>query len=132
MIVQTTTTRVPGHRLSAAGIPTIILGLTLLVLSAWTATPSLALFLIGGVLTGTGASAIFRASLAVVIATSRPEERAGALATFFTAGYIAISLPVLGLGVVLQYLSPQVTLLIFGAAVALGVLAAAPTLVRRP
>jgi len=25
------------------------------------------------------------------------EERAGALATFFTAGYIAISLPVLGL-----------------------------------
>jgi MFS family permease len=132
VIVQTTTTRVPGYRLSAIGIPTIIVGLGLLVLSAWTTPPSLALFLIGGVLTGGGAAAIFRASLAVVIATSRPQDRAGALATFFTAGYVAISLPVLGLGVVLLYLSPQVTLLIFGITIAAGVLAAAPTLTRRP
>jgi MFS family permease len=130
VIIQTTTTRVPGYRLSAVGIPTIILGLTLLVASAWTHPASLALFLIGGVLTGAGASAIFRASLAAVIATSRPDERAGALATFFTAGYIAISTPVLGLGVALLYLSPRVTLLLFGVVIAAGVLAAAPTLVR--
>jgi MFS family permease len=130
VIIQTTTTNVPAHRLSAVGIPTIIVGLGLLVTSAWTTPASLALFLVGGVLTGAGASAIFRASLGAVIATSRDNERAGALATFFTAGYVAISLPVLGLGVVLQYLSPQVTLLIFGVAITLGVLAAAPVLVR--
>jgi predicted MFS family arabinose efflux permease len=132
VIVQTTTTRIPAHRLSAAGIPTIILGLTLLVGSAWTHPASLPLFLIGGVVTGAGASAIFRASLGIVIATSRADDRAGALATFFTAGYIAISVPVLGLGVALLYLSPRVTLLLFGLTIAAGVLAAAPTLTRHP
>jgi len=132
IVVQTTTTNWSTHRLLSAGIPTIILGLGILVLSAWTAPPSLALFLIGGVVTGLGASAIFRASLVIVIATSRPDDRAGALATFFTAGYAAISLPVLGLGIALQFLSPQVTLLGFGLAVGLGILAAAPTLLRQP
>jgi hypothetical protein len=37
---------------------------------------------------------------------------------------------VLGAGVALQYLSPRVTLLIFAAVVALGILAAAPSLLR--
>ena len=132
IVVQTTTTNWSGHRLLSVGIPTIILGLGMLVVSAWTAPPSLALFLIGGVVTGLGASAIFRASLGVVIATSRADDRAGALAAFFVAGYAALSLPVLGLGIALQYLSPQVTLLIFGLAVGLGILAAAPTLLRQP
>jgi MFS family permease len=132
IVVQTTTTNWSAHRLLSAGIPTIILGLAILVASAWTAPPSLALFLIGGIVTGIGASAIFRASLVIVISTSRADERAGALATLFIAGYAALSLPVLGLGIVLLYLSPQVTLLIFGLAVGLGILAAAPTLLRQP
>jgi MFS family permease len=132
IVVQTTTTNWPAHRLVAAGIPPIILGLVVLVVSAWTAPPSLALFLIGGVLSGTGASAFFRASLGVVISTSHPSDRAGALATLFVAGYAALSLPVLGLGIALQYLSPRVALLIFGVAVGLGVLAAAPVLLRTP
>jgi MFS family permease len=132
VVVQTTTIHVAARRLSAAGIPTIILGLAVLVASAWTDPASLALFIIGGVLAGAGASAIFRGSLSVVIATSHADERAGALATFFTAGYAAISVPVIALGVTLQYLSPQVTLLLFGVAVALAVLAASPTLLRRP
>jgi hypothetical protein len=38
--------------------------------------------------------------------------------------------PVLGLGLMLQHLSPRVTLLIFALAVGLGILAAAPVLVR--
>ena len=38
----------------------------------------------------------------------------------------------MGLGIALQYLSPQVTLLIFGLAVGVGILAAAPTLLRQP
>jgi predicted MFS family arabinose efflux permease len=132
IVVQTTTTNVSAHRLLSSGIPTIILGLAILVASAWTAPPSLALFLTGGIVTGIGASAIFRASLNIVISTSHEDERAGALATLFIAGYAALSLPVLGLGIVLLYLSPQVTLLIFGLVVGLGILAAAPTLLRQP
>jgi len=132
IVVQTTTTNWPTHRLLSAGIPTIILGLAILVASAWTPPPSLALFLAGGIVTGIGASAIFRASFNIVISTSHTDDRAGALATLFSAGYLALSLPVLGLGIVLLYLSPKMTLLIFGLVVALGILAAAPTLLRQP
>ena len=46
------------------------------------------------------------------------------------AAYAGLSVPVLGLGLLLQHLSPRVTLLIFAVAVALGIVAAAPVLVR--
>jgi len=132
ILVQTTTTNWSTHRLLSAGIPTIILGLAILVTSAWTAPPSLARFLLGGIVTGIGGSAIFRASFNIVMSTSRADDRAGALATLFSAGYMALSLPVLGLGIVLLYLSPKVTLLIFGLAVCLGILVADPTLLLQP
>jgi hypothetical protein len=128
--VQTTTTSWSVRRLAATGIVMITVGLGVFVASAWTAPPSLALFLIGGALVGGGVGAIFRGSLGVVIASSGPEARAGALATFFMAGYVGVSLPVLGIGVALQYFSPRVTLLAFGLAVAVATLVAAPYLVR--
>jgi MFS family permease len=130
VVVQTTTTGWPAHRLLTVGIAPLILGLAVVVVSAWATPPSLGLFIIGGVLVGIGVGAIFRGSLTVVISASRADDRAGALAMFFAAGYAGLSLPVLGMGVALQYLSPRVTLLIFGLAVGLGILAAAPTLVR--
>jgi MFS family permease len=132
VLVQTTTTKWPVHRLIAAGLVPLFVGLTALVVSAWTSRPSLALFLIGGAVSGLGNGAIIRGTLSVVISTASPSDRAGALATYFTAGYVGISLPVLGAGVALQYLSPRVTLLIFALAVGLGILAAAPLLLRRP
>ena len=130
VVVQTTTTSWAPHRLIAAGIAPALIGLGVLVASAWTSPPSLALFLVGGTIAGAGCGAIFRGSLTVSISTSTPQDRAGALATFFTAGYAGVSLPVLGAGFALQHLSPRVTLLIFGSAVCLGILAAAPILVR--
>ena len=75
---------------------------------------------------------IFRGSLTLVIATSDADDRAGVLATFFIAGYAGLSVPVLGLRIALQQLSPRVTLLIFALIVGLGILAAAPVLVRAP
>jgi MFS family permease len=132
VLVQVTTTRTPAPRLIAAGLAPMLAGLALIVASAWTAPPSLALFLIGGTVAGAGGGAILRGSLTIVIATASAADRASALATFFTAGYVALSLPVLGLGVALELLSPRVTLLIFGVVVGLGVLAAAPHLVRSP
>ena len=130
VLVQATTTRWPAHRLIAAGLVPLLLGLVTLVASAWTSPPSLALFLIASAIAGLGQGAIIRGSLSVVFATASAEERAGALATYFTAGYVGVSLPVLGAGVALQYLSPRVTLLLFAVAVAIGILAAAPSLLR--
>jgi MFS family permease len=130
VLVQTTTTSWPAHRLVAAGIAPLVVGLGLLVASAWTSPPSLALFLISGIVAGAGIGAIIRGSLTVAIAVSGSDNRAGTLATYFTAGYVGISLPVIGIGVALQHLSPRVTLLIFGVAAVLVILAAAPILVR--
>jgi MFS family permease len=130
VVVQITTTTWPAHRLITAGIVPSLIGLGLLVASAWTSPPSLVLFLIGGIVSGAGGGAIFRGSLTLVIAASDADDRAGPLATFFIAGYAGLSLPVLGLGLLLQHLSPRVTLVIFAVAVGLGILAAAPVLVR--
>ena len=130
VLVQSTTTRWPASKLIRVGLPPTIIGLVILVASAWTTPASLALFLIGGAVTGTGGGAILRASLTVVISTTTAADRAGALATFFTAAYVGLALPVLGLGLGLQVLSPRVTLLVFGVVVGAGVLAAAPFLMR--
>ena len=132
VVVQTTTTDWRADRLIAAGIVPSLIGLGLLVASAWTSPPSLALFLIGGIVSGAGGGAIFRGSLTLVISASNPDDRAGVLATFFIAGYAGLSVPVLGLGIALQHLSPHVTLLSFALIVGLGILAAAPVLVRPP
>jgi len=128
VVAQTTTTAWPVRRLVVIGIATMTVGLAVLVASAWVA--SLPLFLIGGVVAGAGVGGIFRASLGIVISTSDPQDRAGALALFFVAGYAGVSLPVLGIGIALQFLSPQITLLAFGIVVGASILAAAPVLVR--
>jgi MFS family permease len=126
VLVQTTTTRWPARRLIAAGIVPTLVGLVVLVVSAWTA--SLALFFLAAVIGGAGGGAIFRGSLVLAVSTADPAERAGALATYFTAGYLGVSLPVIGLGVALQYVTPLVALLIFAVIVGIGILAAAPVL----
>src|SRR3712207_5426481 len=116
VVVQATTTSWRASTLIAAGLAPTILGLIVLVASAWTTPASLALFLIGGAVVGAGGGAILRGSLTVVIATAGAADRAGALATFFTAAYVGLALPVLGLGIALQFLTPRVTLLIFAGA----------------
>jgi hypothetical protein len=56
---------------------------------------------------GAGLGAIIRGSLTIVITTAGPDKRAGVLATFYTAGYVGVSLPVVGAGLALQHLSPR-------------------------
>jgi MFS family permease len=128
---QTTTTSWPLPRLFAAGTAAAIVGLGILVASAWTGPPSLALFFVGCVVSGAGCGEIFRGGVQTVLGTSTANDRAGALATFFAVGYAGLSVPVIGAGVLIQYVSPRLTLLLFGIAVAGGLLSVAPMLIRR-
>ena len=89
----------------------------------------LPLFLAGAAIAGLGNSAIIRGSLTLVIETASPADRAGAQATYFSAATSASRCPSWVRGS-LQALSPGVKLLVFAAVVGLGVLAAAPFLVR--
>jgi MFS family permease len=113
-----------------AGMGLLLAGLGLVVLSAWLPTPNLALFLIGGVVAGTGSGAIFKGSLGTVMMIADPEHRAESLAGLLLAGYLGLSVPAIGMGVALRQISPKVTLLGFSIVVAVALIAAAPALLR--
>ncbi len=114
----------------AAGIAVLLTGLAVLIVAVWLTHPSLALFLLGGVLAGAGAGMLFKGVVATVVAVAVPERRAEALAGLFLAGYVGISLPVLGLGVLTQYAAPRVGLLAFAGALGVAITLAAPVLLR--
>jgi hypothetical protein len=63
---------------------------------------------------------------------SDPDNRAGVLTGFFLSGYIGISIPAVGLGVLTQDVAAKTALLIFGAVLVAGVGASADFLLRRP
>lgn len=112
----------------AVSVALTIAGLAVLVTSAWLPAPSLALFLTGAAVVGAGGSAMFKGSLAVVIGVSPAGRLAESLAAFYLSAYAGISVPVIGLGIALQYASPRATLLGFAIVIAAGVATAAPFL----
>ena len=118
-------------RVLATGLVTMVSGLALVVLSAWLARPNLTAFLIGGAIVGAGAGAIFKGSLGTVIAISEPADRAMSVAGLLLAGYLGLSLPVIGMGIALRQASVKTTLLGFAVVVALIIAAAAPSRLRR-
>jgi MFS family permease len=120
----------PLRRLLLTTVVLMIGGLVIAVTAAWLPAPSLALFLIGGAVVGAGGAAGFRGTLGVVVAVSPPGALAEALAAYFLGGYIGLSVPVIGLGIALRYVSTPVALLIFSAAVAAALLTATPSLIR--
>lgn len=95
VVVQTTTTSWSLRRLVSFGICVTIVGLAVFASALWVMPPSLTLFIIGGVLIGGGGGAIFRSTLTVIVTVSMsaPDDRAGALATFFKVGCVGLSLP---------------------------------------
>jgi hypothetical protein len=59
------------------------------------------------------------------------DDRAEVLAGLFLGGYLGLSVPVIGLGVLVQELSPRTSLLVFAALMAVALLAASPALLAR-
>jgi MFS family permease len=129
-LTQIITRTWPLRRLLALGIPVLLVGLSVIVTAAWLRPPSLTFFLIGAALVGVGTGSIFRSTLTVVISTAPPNDRAAALALFFVVGYLGLSLPVVGAGIALQYVTFKVILLTFAVIVAAGILVASPLLLH--
>jgi MFS family permease len=128
VVSQTLVTTQSPRPIIAWGIPVMVAGLAVLVVSVWLSVPSLAMFLLGGVITGAGAGALFKGVVAMVAIDAPAERRAEALAGMFLAGYIGLSLPVVALGVMTQYLSARLSLLLFTAVLTLGVALVTPRL----
>jgi MFS family permease len=106
--------------LGAAGM---LGGSALLVVAIWLPSPSLALFLLGGAVMGAGAGGLFKGAVVTVVAIAEADHRAEALAGLFLAAYIGLAVPVIGLGILTQVVTPRVALLLFAGALGAGVLA---------
>jgi MFS family permease len=130
---QLATLRWSLRRVLAAGMALMLLGLATVVTAVWLPSPSLALFIIGGAISGAGGGAIFKGAVGTVIGISPPETRAEALAGTYLAAFVGLSVPIVGAGVALaEGVSPRVTLLAFAIAVAVGIVASAIKLLPGP
>ncbi len=114
------------------GMGLMIAGVGLVVLAVWLSSPSLALFLTGGLLTGLGGGAMFKGSLGTVMMISELEHRAEAVAGLLLAGYVGLAVPAISAGVALNAgVSTKDTLLGFAIAVAIALAATVPVLLRQ-
>lgn len=116
------------QRRQPAGCIGLVAGLLAVALSV--PEQSLGALLIGTALAGIGQGISFRAGLAEIAATSPPHRRAEVTSSFFVVLYIAISLPVIGLGVVVQFAGIQRATLIFASLTIVLVLVALLLLLR--
>jgi len=133
VLAQLATITWPPRRALAAGMALMVLGLAGTVAAVWLSTPSLALFILGGAVTGAGGGAIFKAAVGTVIRISPPESRAEALTGLYLAGFVGLSLPIVGTGVALaEGASPRVAILGFAIAVVSGIVASAMKLLGGP
>jgi predicted MFS family arabinose efflux permease len=87
----------PGSRALPVGCAGLIVGMG--VFAGGLAASSLGLLVLGAMLAGAGQGLSFRAGLSGVTAASPPERRAEVASSFFVVAYVAISLPVIGEGV---------------------------------
>ena len=83
------------------GCASMIVGMGILALSLVEA--SLALLVIGGVLAGFGQGLSLRAGIDGIAKVTPARQRAEVNSAFFVIGYIAVSLPVIGVGVLTQF-----------------------------
>jgi MFS family permease len=116
MVGQATLQLVPEAVAMPAGCLALIAGMGSLALGL--AVPSMALLVLGGVIAGFGQGLAFRAGLAAVSFRAPAERRGEVASSFFVVMYVAISLPVIGVGVLAQATGLRTAGLIFAAAVA--------------
>lgn len=114
-----------------AGCAVLIAGMGVLAIGL--AISSLALLVLGGLIAGVGQGLSFRAGLSAVNAGSPPDQRAEVASSFFVVAYVALSVPVIGVGVLAQAAGLRSAGLVFAAVVAaLAALALVLLLPRRP
>jgi predicted MFS family arabinose efflux permease len=107
---------VPGEKALPAGSAGLIAGMAVFALGL--VTSSLALFIIGGLIAGLGQGLSFRAALAGVNQASPAEQRGEVASSFFVVAYVALSVPVIGEGVLAQATSLKPAGLVFAGVVA--------------
>ncbi|MES1928456.1 major facilitator superfamily transporter [Salinisphaera dokdonensis CL-ES53] len=122
--------RLPERWRLPVGCVGLIAGIALVALAI--IASSLGLLVGGALVAGVGQGVAFRAGMGAVTAASPTERRGEVASTFFVVLYIAISIPVVGIGVVADTIGLRVAGIGFSIAVAvLAAVALASLLTRR-
>jgi len=128
---QVATDGLPARRVFVLGTAAMLIGLVLLATSVRLSTPSLTMFLLGGVSIGAGAGAVFKGTTGLVLEATPPENRLKATANLLIALFVGLSIPVIGAGIALDRgATPTNTVLGFAILVGLGVAGAGALLAR--
>jgi hypothetical protein len=106
----------------------LIPGLALLVAGMW--LPSLAVFVIGGVVTGAGSGLVFSGALAAAGSTAPPEARAEVLAGYCLGAYVGLSVPVVALGIATPFVAARDVMVVFVALVSAAVIVSVQAVMR--
>lgn len=102
-----------------------------LTIGSGIALASLTAFLCGALIAGLGQGVAFRAGLGALAAASPAEHRGAVTSTFFVVAYVALSIPVVGIGLVSRAIGLAATGVGFSGAVALLSAVALVSLLRR-
>ncbi|MBN2741210.1 MAG: hypothetical protein JXR35_09935, partial [Rhodobacteraceae bacterium] len=87
----------PPHRRLPIGVGLLLAGV--LVLGTGLGLAHLSVIVVGSMIAGVGNGLVLRAGLGRVAQAAPVDERAAVTSTFFTVSYVALSLPVVGVGV---------------------------------
>ncbi len=118
-VAQIATSGWANRSLLRRSVPILVVGLALFAGGMWLS--SLAMFVIGGTVTGAGAGLAFRGALVAAGNTAPPDSRAEVLAGFFLGAYVGLSVPVIGLGIATSYAPARDAMLAFAALVAVSI-----------
>ncbi|MEU9714509.1 MFS transporter [Streptomyces sp. NPDC047976] len=121
--------RVGARRSLPLGCAGLLAGLALLAGALY--WDLLALVVLSALVGGAGQGLAFRGALSVVASASPPDRRAAVISTLFVVAYAGISVPVIGVGVLVDPLGLEGAGLVFIACMAVLVSAAGAYLLRR-
>jgi len=110
-VTQVTLSRFPSRRVVLAGLVIFLAGLGLILAALDEAT--MALFLAGTVVGGVAVGAVFLGSLATANRLAPPERRGQAISAFFVACYTGLIIPVIGVGVLSEFVATFPAVLAF-------------------
>ncbi|MCW2868810.1 MAG: transporter [Streptomyces oryziradicis] len=120
--------RVGMRRALPLGCTVLVLGMA--VIAGSLAVASLPLLVLGAVVAGAGQGLSFRAAVTAVAHDSPPEQRAEVTSALFVVLYVAISIPVVGVGALATAVGLRAAGLVFSGCVALLAAATAMLLLR--
>ncbi|WP_328503087.1 MFS transporter [Streptomyces sp. NBC_00457] len=125
---QTLTSRLDAKVRSNLGLFAQAAGMAALAVGMQTA--SLPVFLVAGIVAGSGAGVLFKSAVGTVVAMATPAKRGEALAGLFLISYLGLALPAIGLGIATRYTTVTTAMTWFTGAL-LALLTTAAVLARR-